>query len=117
MDYALIRVPSKIYGRFVVIPSDDNSHCIMYLDDVIRFCLPFIFIGHGTCTFEAYSFKFTKDAEMEIDNNLNAGTLVREAAKLIKGGGGGAAHFATAGGKDTTGIDAAVDKVIELAGL
>ena len=49
--------------------------------------------------------------------NLNAGTLVREAAKLIKGGGGGAAHFATAGGKDTTGIDAAVDKVIELAGL
>ena len=50
-------------------------------------------------------------------HNLNAGTLVREAAKLIKGGGGGAAHFATAGGKDTTGIDAAVDKVVELAGL
>ena len=49
--------------------------------------------------------------------NLNAGNLVREAAKLIKGGGGGAAHFATAGGKDTTGIDAAVDKVVELAGL
>ena len=50
-------------------------------------------------------------------NKLNAGTLVREAAKLIKGGGGGAAHFATAGGKDTTGIDAAVEKVIELAGF
>ncbi len=51
------------------------------------------------------------------NRNLNAGNLVREAAKLIKGGGGGAAHFATAGGKDTTGIDAAVDKVVELAGL
>ena len=48
---------------------------------------------------------------------LHAGNMVREAAKLIKGGGGGAPHFATAGGKDTTGIDAAVDKVIELAGL
>ncbi len=48
---------------------------------------------------------------------LNAGQLVREAGKLIKGGGGGAPHFATAGGKDTTGIDAAVDKVIELCGL
>ena len=83
VDYALIRVPSKIYGRFVVIPSDDNSHCIMYLDDVIRFCLPFIFIGHGTCTFEAYSFKFTKDAEMEIDNDLNAGTL-QKVAKGVK---------------------------------
>ncbi len=50
-------------------------------------------------------------------HKLNAGNLVREAAKLIKGGGGGAAHFATAGGKDTTGIDAAVNKVVELAGL
>ena len=48
---------------------------------------------------------------------LHAGNLVREAAKLIKGGGGGAPHFATAGGKDTTGIDAAVEKVLELAGL
>jgi len=50
-------------------------------------------------------------------HQLHAGNLVREAAKLIKGGGGGAPHFATAGGKDTTGIDAAVDKVIELAGF
>ncbi|MGN1236071.1 MAG: DHHA1 domain-containing protein, partial [Bacteroidaceae bacterium] len=50
-------------------------------------------------------------------HKLHAGNLVREAAKLIKGGGGGAPHFATAGGKDTTGIDAAVDKVIELAGF
>ena len=48
---------------------------------------------------------------------LNAGKLVKEAARLIKGGGGGAPHFATAGGKDTTGIEAAVDKVIELAEL
>ena len=48
---------------------------------------------------------------------LHAGNLVREAAKLIQGGGGGAPHFATAGGKDTTGIDAAVEKVLELACL
>jgi alanyl-tRNA synthetase len=43
--------------------------------------------------------------------------MVREAARLIKGGGGGAPHFATAGGKDADGLEAAVDKVIELAGL
>ena len=55
--------------------------------------------------------------DLVADKNLHAGNLVREAAKLIKGGGGGAPHFATAGGKDTTGIDAAVDKVVELAGL
>ena len=47
----------------------------------------------------------------------NAGTLVREAAKLMKGGGGGQPHFATAGGKDSDGMKAAIDKVIELAKL
>lgn len=46
---------------------------------------------------------------------LNAGQLVREAAKLIKGGGGGAPHFATAGGKDVAGLEDAVKKVVELA--
>ena len=51
------------------------------------------------------------------DNALNAGQMVREAAKLIKGGGGGAPHFATAGGKDVNGLEAAVEKVLELANL
>ena len=48
------------------------------------------------------------------DHGLNAGKIVREAAKLIKGGGGGQPHYAQAGGKDKDGIAAAVDKVIEL---
>ena len=47
----------------------------------------------------------------------NAGQLVREAAKLMQGGGGGQPHFATAGGKNPDGMKAAVDKVIELANL
>ena len=47
----------------------------------------------------------------------NAGQYVREAGKLIKGGGGGQPHFATAGGKDAEGLKSAVDKIIELAGL
>lgn len=50
------------------------------------------------------------------DHGLNAGQLVREAAKLIQGG-GGQPHFASAGGKNADGISAAVDKVIELANL
>jgi alanyl-tRNA synthetase len=45
----------------------------------------------------------------------NAGKMVREAAKLMQGGGGGQPHFATAGGKDADGLAAAVEKVIELA--
>ncbi len=49
------------------------------------------------------------------EHGMNAGKLVREAAKHIKGGGGGQPHFASAGGKDPDGISAAVDQVIELA--
>ena len=45
----------------------------------------------------------------------HAGNLVREAAKLMQGGGGGQPHFATAGGKNPDGVQAAVDKVVELA--
>ena len=51
------------------------------------------------------------------DHSLNAGQMVREAAKLIKGGGGGQPHFAQAGGKDKDGLSAAVDKVVEMAQL
>lgn len=52
-----------------------------------------------------------------VKNGLNAGQLVREAAKLIQGGGGGQPHFATAGGKNPDGLSAAVDKIIELGGF
>ncbi len=53
--------------------------------------------------------------DMVKDHGLNAGTIIREAAKLIQGGGGGQPHYASAGGKNLDGINAAVDKVIELA--
>ena len=55
--------------------------------------------------------------DMVKDHELNAGKIIREAAKLIKGGGGGQPHYAQAGGKDVEGINAAVDKVIEMANL
>ena len=52
-----------------------------------------------------------------VKDGKNAGQLVREAGKLIKGGGGGQPHFATAGGKDPEGLKAAVDKIVEMANL
>ncbi|MDE6353917.1 MAG: alanine--tRNA ligase [Prevotella sp.] len=55
--------------------------------------------------------------DMVKDFGLNAGQMVREAAKLIQGGGGGQPHYATAGGKNADGLSAAVDKVVELAKL
>ena len=55
--------------------------------------------------------------DMVSEHKLNAGQMVREAAKLISGGGGGQPHFAAAGGKNADTLSAAVDKVIELANL
>ncbi len=52
-----------------------------------------------------------------VKDGKNAGKLIREAAKLMQGGGGGQPHFATAGGKNVDGLKAAVDKVVELAEL
>ena len=56
----------------------------MYLDDVIRFCLPLIFIGTKSSTYEAYSFKFTKDAEMEVDNDADYGAMEKMLSLMRK---------------------------------
>ena len=74
--YALLQVPDRTYGRWVQIPSSDGFSNIMYLDDVIRFCLPLIFLGFKGCfDYRAYSFKFTKDAEMELDADADFSPL------------------------------------------
>lgn len=80
-DYALIELPVQVSGRFVRLADRDGNKYLMYLDDVIRYCLPFIFGGLGYTHFEAYAFKFTKDAEMEIGNDLRTGVL----QKISKG--------------------------------
>lgn len=52
-----------------------------------------------------------------VKEGLNAGQIVREAAKLIKGGGGGQPFFAQAGGKDAEGVSLALEKIMELLHL
>lgn len=80
-DYALIALPVAECGRFVRLPDKESGSYLMYLDDVIRYCLPMIFSGLNYVFFKAYAFKFTKDAEMEIDNDLRNGML----QKISKG--------------------------------
>ncbi len=80
-NLAVIKVPDRENGRFIRIPSSDGYDNIMYLDDVVRYCLPLIFVGFKPSTYEAYSFKFTKDAEMEMDNDSDYGML----QKISKG--------------------------------
>lgn len=74
-EYALIEMPVGEFGRFVRLPDNDGKICLMFLDDVIRFCLPLIFVGMDYEAYEAYTFKFTKDAEMEMDTEIRTGVM------------------------------------------
>ena len=80
-DYAFLELPVAQCGRFVRLPDHEGKSYLMYLDDAVRHCLPFIFEGLGYTGYEAYTFKFTRDAEMEIDNDLRTGML----QKISKG--------------------------------
>ena len=80
-DYAVIELPTADFGRFIQLPDVDGKTYLMFLDDVIRYCLPLIFVGMKYTDYEAYTFKFTKDAEMERDSDLRTGVL----QKISKG--------------------------------
>lgn len=82
-DYALIELPTSVAGRFISLPERDGIDYVMYLDDVVRYCLPMIFPGMGYTGFRAFSFKFTKDAEIEIDNDLHGGQM-EKIAKAVR---------------------------------
>lgn len=74
-DYAYFSLPVSSCGRFLRLPDKEGRSYIMYLDDVVRCCLPKVFEGNGYVSFSAFTFKFTRDAEMEIDNDQRSGIL------------------------------------------
>ena len=80
-EYAYFELPVQSCGRFIRLPDQDGKSYIMYLDDVVRCSLGYIFEGMGYSDMEAYAFKFTRDAEMEIDDDRRNGIL----QKISKG--------------------------------
>ncbi len=80
-EYSFFELPVQNCGRFIRLPDKDGKSYIMYLDDVVRCSLPKIFAGSGCTGFESYAFKFTRDAEMEIDDDQRSGIL----QKISKG--------------------------------
>lgn len=82
-EYALLQLPVGQLGRFVRLPDKDGKSYVMYIDDVVRHCLPLVFAGLNYTVFEAFAFKFTKDAEMEIDNDMRTG-LMQKISKGVK---------------------------------
>jgi polyphosphate kinase len=74
-QFAIIRVPSGPLSRFVILPEVKGHKFIILLDDVIRYCLGEIFSIFGYDTFQAFTFKFTRDAELDIDNDVSKSFL------------------------------------------
>jgi polyphosphate kinase len=82
--YALIEIPSRVLGRFVILPSNaPDEHHIILLEDVVRYNLRSIFSYFGYDRFQAWVFKVTKDAEIDIDNDI-ATSLIQKIEKAVK---------------------------------
>jgi polyphosphate kinase len=73
-EYALIEIPGNI-SRFLVLPSEGEKRYLIILDDVIRFCLKDVFAIFHFDKFEAYTIKITRDAELDVDNDLSQSFL------------------------------------------
>ncbi len=87
-DYALIMVPTNHLSRFLQLPSEGDKKFIMLLDDVIRVGLGQIFLPFGYDSFKAYTIKFTRDAELDIDHDISKSfyELMSESVKKRKKG-------------------------------
>jgi len=87
-SYALMSIPTNILSRFVILPSKGDKLYLMLLDDVIRYCLEDIFAVFGYDKRNAYTIKFTRDAELDIDNDVSKSFLenLRQSVKKRKKG-------------------------------
>ena len=81
--YALIEIPSKITSRFIILPQEKNKKFIILLDDVIRYNVHEMFSVFGYTTKEAINIKLTRDAELDIDQDVSK-SMLEKISKSVK---------------------------------
>lgn len=81
--YALISIPTRSLSRFLILPSVSSQKQIILLDDVIRYCLPIIFSFFNYDQFTAHAIKVTRDAEIDIDNDIST-SFIQKIEKGLK---------------------------------
>ncbi len=81
--FALVSIPVRNISRFLILPSKNDEHYIILLEDIIRVCLPNIFSFFGYDVFSAHIIKVTRDAEIDIDNDVS-GSLIQKIQKGLK---------------------------------
>lgn len=79
--YALVEIPTDVLPRFIVLPRD-NKYVIL-LDDVIRYCLDDLFFNFDYDSIKAYTIKLTRDAELDIEQDVTK-SLVKKVAESVK---------------------------------
>ena len=80
--FALVSVPARL-PRFMILPSTEQGSYIILLEDIIRFCLPNIFSYFGYDTFSSHIIKVTRDAEIDIDNDIST-SFIQKIEKGLK---------------------------------
>jgi polyphosphate kinase len=81
--FALVSVPVRSLSRFVILPSKNEEQHIILLEDIVRYCLPNIFSFFGYDQFSAHTIKLTRDAEIDIDNDVST-SLMEKIEKGLK---------------------------------
>jgi polyphosphate kinase len=81
--YSVLEVPANELSRFIVLPKEKNRDYIILLDDVIRYCLSDLFTHFEYDYIESYNIKMTRDAEIDIDNDISK-SFVEKISKGLK---------------------------------
>jgi len=81
--FALIEIPTSVLPRFIILPAKEGEHDIILLEDLVRFCLPYIFSFFGYDKFLSHIIKVTRDAELDIDNDIST-SLIHQIEKGLK---------------------------------
>ncbi len=80
-NYAMIEIPSDKLPRFIQLPNRQNKEYVIFLDDIIKYCLPNIFPGYDIAG--TYSIKLTRDAHLHIDDEFT-GNLREKIGKSLQ---------------------------------
>lgn len=82
--FALMEIPTDTLSRFVVLPTKNTHQYVILLDDVIRYCLREIFPAHEYGKVSAFTIKLTRDAELDIDNDISKSFIDKISGSLKK---------------------------------
>lgn len=86
--YALLKLPIAVTSRFLVLPENNGLKFIILLDDIIRYCLEDLFFIFQYDHVEAYSIQLTRDAELDLDPNVQERFVDALAQSLLRRGKG-----------------------------